>query len=130
MLFCNGDYGDMFPTLRQDGVTSVLLDLFLGENRIEVRPSIKTILLNAIVDYPNSHRLIFGANSNKKPPPILVLKALLVLISSGLLGYKISSVVIEGVTTHGEIYAHLGFCVEYRRYIHKLIEIEQGFLLG
>ena len=107
--FCLGHYVEMFPLISRDGVTSVLLDLFLGENRIDGRPSIKTILLNAIVDYPSSNRLIFGANTDKKPTPILVKKALLVLIASGLLGYKISSNVVDGKTVHGEIYAHLGF---------------------
>ena len=31
------------------------------------------------------------------------------LLASGLLGYKISTVVEDRVTTHGDIYAHLGF---------------------
>ena len=87
----------------------MLLDLFLGENRIDQRPSIRSVLLNAMVGYPNSHRLIFGINSDKKPTPVLVKKALLVLIASGLLEYKISSVVKDWVTTRGKIYAHLGF---------------------
>ena len=107
--FCLGHYIEMFPSLRRDGVTSVFLDLFLGENRIECKPSIKSILLDAIVEYPNSNRLLFGTNTDKKPAPVLVKKALLVLIASGLLGYKISSAKVDGVTTHSEIYAHLGF---------------------
>lgn len=96
----------MFSTLRRDITTSVLLDLFLGENRIEVRPSIKTILLNATVDYPNSHSLMFGAKNYKNTSPILVIKALVILIVTGLLGYKISSIVVEGVNTLVDIYAH------------------------
>ena len=108
-LFCLGDYGYFFPMLRQEGVTLLLLDLFLGENIIDQRPSIRSVLLNVMVDYPNSHRVIFGVNSDKKPTPFLVKNALLVLIASGLLGYKISSVVKDGVTTRDEIYAHLGF---------------------
>ena len=110
--FCLGHYVDMFPVLRREGVTTVLLDLFLGENRIDQRPSIKSVLLNAVVNYPNSHRLIFGVNSDKKPTPAMVKKTLLVLIASGLLGYKISSEVKDGVTTHGDIYAHLGFVLD------------------
>ena len=77
--------------------------------KIHQRSSIRSVLLNAIVDYPNSHRLIFGVNSVKKSTPVLVKKSLLVLIASGLLGYKISSVVKDVVTTHGEMYAHFGF---------------------
>jgi len=110
--YCLGHYLDMFPLMRREGVTTVLLDLFLGENRIDQRPSIKSVLLNAVVNYPNSHRLIFGVNSDKKPTPVMVKKTLLVLIASGLLGYKISSEVKDGVTTHGDIYAHLGFVLD------------------
>ena len=107
--FCLGNYGDMFPVLNRDGVTSVLLDLFVGENRIDGRPVIKTVLINAMVEYPASNQLLFGAKSDKKPAPILVQKALLVLLASGLLGYKLATAVVNGVTTNGEIYAHLGF---------------------
>ena len=64
------------------------------------------------MDYSNSHRIIFGVNSVKKPTPVLVKKSLLVLIASGLLGYEISSIVKDGVTTYGEIYAHLGFVLD------------------
>lgn len=88
----------------------MFLDLFLGENRIEYKPSVKTILLDAIVGYPNCTRFVFDANStDKKPTPVLVKNALLVIIVSGLLVCKISSVVVDGVTTHSEIYAHIGF---------------------
>ena len=69
----------------------------------------KKIILNAIVDYPSSNRLLFGTNSDKKPTPVLVKKDLFVLIATGLQGYKILSVVVNGVTTHSQIYAHLGF---------------------
>lgn len=108
MFVCLGDYGDIFPTLRQDGVTLELLDLFLRENRIDNRPSISSLLLNAIMDYPNSHRLIFGVNTNMKPAPILVNKSLLVLIASSLPGYTISSVVVDGVAIYDEIYTYQG----------------------
>ena len=53
--FYLGQYGDMFPILRREGVISVLSDLFLGENRIDQRPIIKSVLLNEIVVYPSSH---------------------------------------------------------------------------
>ena len=64
-------YGNILPILRRDGVTSLLLDLFLGVNRVEGRSDITTILLNAIVEYPSSNRLVYGMNSDKKPNPIL-----------------------------------------------------------
>ena len=125
--FCLGHYGEMFPLIIRDGVTSVLLDLFLGENRIHGKPSIKTILLNAIVDYPSSNRLIFGANTDKKPTPILVKKALLILIASGLLGYKISSNVVDGATVHGEIYAHLGFVLNVNGVSTSKLKLNEDF---
>ena len=114
MVVCSfflGHYGEMFPILRRDGVAYVLLDLFIGEKRIECRPSIKTILPNATMEYSSSNRLLFGSNSDKKPIPFLVKKDSLVLLASGILRYKISSVVIDGATTHGAIYAHLGFAL-------------------
>ena len=125
--FCLGNYGDVFPVLKRNGVTSVLLDLFVGENRIDGRPIIKTILINAIAKYPSSNRLLFGVISNKKPAPILVKKALLVLLASGLLGYKISTVIVDGVTTHGEIYAHLDFVLNVDGSLRSKLKLNEDF---
>ena len=72
--------------------------------------------------------MLFGANSDKKPTPILVKKALLVLLASGLLGYKISSLVVDGVTTHGEIYAHLvGFVFNVDGTLTSKLKLNEDF---
>ena len=55
---------------------------------------------------------MFGVNSDKKPTPILVKKVLLVLPAYGMLGYSLLRVVVDGVTTHGEIYSHLDFVLK------------------
>lgn len=43
--FCLGECKDMFPRIVRKGVTSILLDLFVGSTRIEARATIGDVLL-------------------------------------------------------------------------------------
>ena len=83
--YCCGEYNDMFPSLIRNGVCSVLMDLFSGDNRISGDITFVPVLLDRIKKYPNVNRIIFGINSNKEPAPVMVKKMLLVLVSAKIL---------------------------------------------
>ena len=88
----------------------LLLDLFVGECQINSRAYIKTVLIDAIVKYKGSNKMIFGTNSDKAPQPIQVKKLVLVLLSSRILGYGIEKLPKEKESDeqkYNEMYAFL-----------------------
>ena len=58
----------MFPAIIREGVTSVLLYLFVGKARIESQVSIGDVLLKKICTYKSASRIIFGIKTEKLRP--------------------------------------------------------------
>ena len=58
--FCLGGCDDMFPWVVHEGVTSILLDLFVGSARIEARAKIGEVLLTKLCAYKGGNQLMFG----------------------------------------------------------------------
>jgi hypothetical protein len=81
----------MFPQKVRHGVTSVLLQLFIGPNQLKTRPILDKDLVHGIRNFKALNRSIFGINSDKKPEPLLVKKLILML-----LGARILAVVLCG----------------------------------
>ena len=50
-LFVLGECDDMFPRIVREGVTSVLLDLFVGSARIDGRATIGEVLVKKLCAY-------------------------------------------------------------------------------
>ena len=111
--FCLGECKDMFPAIIRESVTSVLLDLFVGSNRIEGRVSIGDVLIKNICAYKSVNRIIFGIKTHKPPAPVTVKKMILVLLAAGILGYDIvkkkTSKDNKEEITYGEIFGFLSF---------------------
>ena len=106
----------MFPAIIREGVTSVLLDLFVGSARIESRVSIGDVLLKKICAYKSVSRIIFGIKTDKPPAPVSVKKMLLVLLAAGILGYDIVKKKTnrdnKEEITYGEIFGFLSFTID------------------
>ena len=68
--------------------TRILLDIFIGENRIHGACTIDKNILKAMLDYKDISMLIFNLKRKNKPAPVIVKKVLLVLIAAGILGYS------------------------------------------
>ena len=64
------------------------MDLFSGVNRISEAITFDPVIVDSIVNYKESNRLIFGVKSDKKPAPIEVKKLVLILVSAGILGHS------------------------------------------
>ena len=103
----------MFPAIIREGVTSVLLYLFVGKARIESQVSIGDVLLKKICTYKSASRIIFGIKTDKSPAPVSVKKMLLVLLAAGILGYDIVKKKTnrdnKEEITYGEIFGCLSF---------------------
>ena len=65
--YCLGGYNNMFPKVSRNGLTRVLLDIFMGPNRMQGAYTISNNLLKAIVDYRDGSMLIFRKKSKLKP---------------------------------------------------------------
>ena len=78
--FCLGDYTDIASSLNRAGVCMMLMDLFSGSNIISGDKTFIPVLLDYIKKYKGCNILVFGANSNKSPQPIVIKKKMLVLI--------------------------------------------------
>ncbi len=86
------------------------MQLFLGENAFEKRPTLEKGFIDAVLKYPRSNLLLFGSKSGKKPEPVLVKKMTMMLLAAKILKY--SAVRKEGaVATSSDItiYAALSF---------------------
>ena len=81
----------MFPAVNRSGLTRILLDIFMGVNRINGTCTIDNSILKAIVEFEESSMLIFDLKSKNKPALVLVKKVLLVLIAAGILGYSMKN---------------------------------------
>jgi hypothetical protein len=87
--FCTGGYKKLFPKLDKSGVTSIVLDIFVGQNAMQVPAVLDKALVDALKAYPGSNRLLFGTNSEKKPEPVMVKKMILMLLAARILTYSV-----------------------------------------
>jgi hypothetical protein len=105
--YCLGKHKLIFPTLVRHGVTSVLLQLFIGPNQMKTRPVLDKDLVHGIRNFKGSNRSIFGTNSEKKPEPLLVKKLILMLLGAKILAYSAERKEIStgkfGVTVYGAL---------------------------
>ena len=89
--FCTGGYKKLFPKLDKSGVTSIVLDLFVGPNAMKVPAVLDKALVDALKVYPGSNRLLFGTNSEKKPEPVLLKKMIMMLLAARILTYNVET---------------------------------------
>ena len=89
--FCTGGYKKLFPKLEKDGVTTIILDLFVGRNAMQVPPVLDKALVEALKNYPGSTPLLFGTNTEKKPEPVLLKKMILMLLAAKILTYTVET---------------------------------------
>ena len=88
------DYQLIFPTVSQVGLMRLLMDIFMGESRIQGSYSINNAITKAVFDYKYCNQLVFRVNSQNKPQPILAKKSLMMLIVSSILDYNIKKKVV------------------------------------
>jgi hypothetical protein len=79
----------MFPKLVMAGVRTVLLQLFVGLQAMAGRPSIENEFVNAIHNFKNSNRPLFGINSNHTPLPKHIKKMIIVLLVARIIDYSV-----------------------------------------
>ena len=78
----------MYPRFRRQGVQEVLITL-LVQNGLTGLPVLDGVLVDAIKNYPQCAKVIFGSQSKHKPKPIDVKKLILLLLAVGILEYKV-----------------------------------------
>lgn len=83
--YCLGLSSSLFRRLKRDGVTQVLLDAFLKEPPM----TIDDVLIQYIIDYKNSHSILFGSKSKTKPEASKVKKMILTLIAAGIITHDV-----------------------------------------
>ena len=80
------------------------MNVVSGDNRISGDITFIPVLLDKIKKYPNSNRIIFGVNSNKKPAPVLVKKMIVVLVSANILRHTGTVGTKENIVRHLYLY--------------------------
>jgi hypothetical protein len=83
--FCTGRHKAMWPALVRHGACSVLSQLFVGPNQMTARPVLDKSLIDCIKNFKGSNGAMFGINSDRKPEPLLVKKAILMLLGAKIL---------------------------------------------
>ena len=102
--FCLGDYARIFPKVRHLGVQQVLLGIFVGQHRIEGRPTVDDALVTAIRLFPEVQSIVFGMDrSRKSPEPAMVKKLILMLLAARILETYVGQTEATLTTDHSNL---------------------------
>ena len=83
---------ELFPRIVIQGTRRILCSIFFGEN-VLINPLLSTTFVDAIRNYPCSQKLLFNSSARLKPERYIISQVVMMLITSRLVGYKLTQTV-------------------------------------